>query len=68
MLYMNLQKYRNSKFQSQQIDIIAGKTPMQLKMGSRPSFDWGPSSIAWFATQPSTQTQQNTSGFVVGKK
>ena len=41
--------YRNDFFSQQQAELVAGRAPMEVRMGSFPSHYAAPSSCAWFA-------------------
>ncbi len=41
--------YRSDFFSQHQVELVAGRTPHEIRMGSFPSHHWAPSSCAWFA-------------------
>jgi hypothetical protein len=41
--------YRSDFFSQQQVELVAGRAPLEIRMGSFPSHYWAPTSCAWFA-------------------
>lgn len=63
--------YRADFFSQQQVELVAGRTPLEIRMGSFPSHYWAPTSCAWFALRAgprdlSAETPLQAPGVVAG--